>query len=418
MGQTLANADAVLKDDYQGPVNEQLNNANVLLAEVERNTKDFTGRRALLPLHVGRNKGVGNRAERGTLPTPGNQQYDDIFIPVRYSYVRISLTGPVIEQMAKSRGSFIRAIDSEMDGAVTDAKRDYTRQLWGTSDGVLATCGTTTDANEVVLASTTPQHQLEWLYEGFAVDIGTTGDSDTVAAAREVLDVDFDAKTITIDGDAITTTGSHIVSRAGAYGVSTNTGNPGDGQIELTGIQTMVSDTTTLHTLAPATEPRWKSQVYANSGTLRGISENLVSRALMTGEKRSGKIVKLLACNDGVHRTYTTQLNALRRMMNPVELKGGYEGITVSVPKGGRNGSSTTALVWDRDCPSNSIYGLSTDDLVFYDLVDWEWDDRTGSIWERIGDTDDFVATMRRYGEFACRRRNSHFVIKDIREDA
>ena len=73
MALNLSAAAGVLKDDYQPAVREQLNNAHMLLNQIERNSKDTEGTAAVLSLHVSRNSGVGARAEGGTLPTAGHQ---------------------------------------------------------------------------------------------------------------------------------------------------------------------------------------------------------------------------------------------------------------------------------------------------------------------------------------------------------
>lgn len=413
---TLAAADAVLKEDYKGPVVDQLNNANVMLAQVERNSEDFVGRRFVMALHVGRNSGVGARAEGGTLPTAGSQQYDNTFGPVRSMYARIQLTGQTIEAMSKDRGSFIRALRPEMEGATNDAKRDYCRQLWGTSNGRI--CG----VNTVNSATLTPpgirQDQLRHLDEGFLVDIGTAADPDSLASGRQVTAVDYDAGSFTISGAAVNVTaGTHFVSRHGAGGASDNSGNPGDGQIELTGLQTMVDDTATLHTLAPSTESRWKSRVDDNGGTLRAISENLVTKNVMRTEITSGKMTDLVVGSDGVFRSYGNLLTSLKRFTETIDLKGGYSALSTTAVGSGRSPKANKlALTWDRDCPANHLFGLRTDDFTFYELLDWEWMDKHGATLVQVGDTDAYSATLKKYGDFACKRRNSQWVIKDITE--
>jgi hypothetical protein len=51
--QTLATADAILKDLYRGPIIEQLNYKTYMLDMIERDgdSVDFTGRRAIFPVH-------------------------------------------------------------------------------------------------------------------------------------------------------------------------------------------------------------------------------------------------------------------------------------------------------------------------------------------------------------------------------
>lgn len=414
---TLAAADAVLKEDYKTPVVDQLNNGNVLLAQVERNSEDFVGRRFVMALHVGRNSGVGARAEGGTLPTAGAQQYENTFGPVRSMYARIQLSGQVIEAMSKDRGSFIRALRPEMEGATADAKRDYCRQLWGTSNGRI--CGVNTVNSTTLTPAGIRQDQLRHLDDDFLVDIGTAADPTAIASGRSVTAVDYDAGTFTISGAAVNVTaGTHFVYRSGAGGASNNSGNPGDGQIELTGLQTMVADdTAVLHTLDPASESKWKPNVDDNGGTLRAISENLVTKRIMRTEITSGKMTELLVASDGVFRSYANLLTTLKRFGDSIDLKGGYSGVSVTAVGSGRSPKANKmALTWDRDCPDNHLFGLRMDDFTFYELLDWEWMDKHGAILVQVGDTDAYSATLKKYGDFACRRRNSQWVIKDITE--
>lgn len=418
MGLTLTAADAVLKEDYHGPIVEQLNNGNVLLAETETNTEDIVGRRFVTPLHMSRNSGVGARRERTTLPTAGSQGYKDIFGPVRSMYARIELSGQVIESMAKSRGAFIRALESEMDGAITDGKRDYCRQLWGESNGRL--CGVNTVNSTTLTPSGIRDDQLRALEEGFLIDIGTLASPTSIATGRSVTAVDYTARTFTISGAAVNVTaGTHFVFRSGAGGASDNSGNPGDGQAELTGIQTMVDDTAILHTLDPASNPRWKSKVLTNpagAGTDRAISENLVNQAIMQTEIASGQVVNLLVGSDGVYRSYANLLTGLKRNMDEFDLKGGYTAVRVGhAPQAGRQGKKL-GLTWDRDCPNKRLYGLTTSDFNFMELLDWEWMDKAGAILVQVDNEDAYTGTLKAYKEYVLRRRNSQFVIKDVTE--
>jgi hypothetical protein len=417
----FAAADAVLKEDYKAPVVEQLSNASVLLAVIEKNTDDIRGRRFVQALHVGRNSGVGARAEGGTLPTAGNQQYEDIFGPCRYQYGRIQISGPVIAAMTKDRTSFLRAIESETEGLERDLKRNLARQVWGTSNGQI--CGVQTiNSTTITPGSGTGtalrRDQLLHLEEGFLIDIGTTADPDSIASGRSVTSVNYTTGAFTISGAAVNVTaGTHFVYAHGAGGASDNTGNPADGQIEWTGIQTIVDDADTLHTLTVAAEPRWKAGVYGNSGNLRSISENLVSKSVMRQNITSGKFVDLLIGNDGVFRAYGEVLSTMKRTMNEIDLEGGFTGLSIGfVGQGVNKKGQKQVLCWDQDAPDGRLYGLDTDAIRLMVAEDWDWIDRMGSMWNQVGDTDAYSATMAMYAEIACNRRNSQLVIEDLSE--
>lgn len=417
MALTLTTADAVLKEDYKGPVTDALNQSFMILSQIESNSDDVQGRRAVHPIHVTRNSGVGARVSGGALPSAGNQGYVDTYVPLRRNYGRIQLNGDVIAAMKADRGSFLRAVDGEMKGVTNDLKRDVNRQVWGTSDGVIAVCGTTNSSTTVVLATTTTATQLRQLGSddgGIVIDIGTVASPQTIASARTITSIDTSAKTIVISGAAVTTSSSHRIFRASAGGATDNSGGNADGQAELTGLQTIVSSGGYLHAVTGATYPAWNASVYDNSGTNRAVSETLVNKAIQDVEVKSGDKVDLLATSTGVHQAVAALLSSMRRNVDNVALKAGYSGIAWSSPGEFREGSRTRALVWDRDCPENRIFGLCTGELVQYYASDWDWMDQDGAVLSRVSGYDAYEATLFKYHELAARKRNCHFVIKDL----
>jgi len=419
MPATLSTVDAILKDDYKEYL-DNLNSANFILSQIESRKDTVQGRIARHAVHLGRSSGVGARAESATLPTAANQSYATVPVPVRYVYGRIQLSGPTIKQAVTDRGAFIDALDAEMEGIKADAMKDVNRQLWGTSNGVIAQCGTTSSATTVVLASTTGTTALRQLFfdGGMVVDIGTVASPTTVASARTISSVDETNKTIAISGAAVTTTSSHFVFRSGAGGASSNTGAPGDGQIELTGLQTIVDDTAVLHTINPSSQPKWKSYVNSNSGTNRSITETLITGSIMKTLTNSGKKPSLLVSAEGVNLAISNLLLSLKRNMEQTSLKGGYAGIQFYSPSvSGKGDEAPTALYADFDCPNNRLYGINPDVLVYHQVGDgFQFMDLDGAVMNRKPDVDAYEATLYAYGELACKQRNAHFVIKDITE--
>jgi hypothetical protein len=419
MPASLSTVDAILKDDYKDYVS-QLNQATFLLSQIETRRDTVTGRIARHAVNLGRSSGVGARGENGTLPTAGNQAFATVPVPVRYVYGRIQLSGPTIRQAVTDRGAFVDALDAEMQGIRRDAMKDVNRQLWGTSNGVIAQCGTTTSSTTVVLASSTGTTALRNLFfdGGMVVDIGTVASPTTVASARTITSVDETNKTVAISGAAVTTSSSHFIFRAGAGGASSNTGQPGDGQIELTGMQTIVSDSAILHTINPSSQPKWKAYVNANGGTNRAVSETLITGAIMKTLINSGKKPSLLVSSEGVHLAVANLFLSLKRNMEQTELKGGYAGIQYYSPSvSGQGDEGPTVLYADFDCPNNSLYGLNPESMVFHQVGEgWQFMDLDGAVMNRVPNTDAYEATLTCYAELACKQRNANFVIKDLTE--
>lgn len=405
MALNLTQADSALKEFYLPTVREQLNNTNKFLMQIERTSRNVEGRRVVLSLHVTRNSGIGARAENGTLPTAGNQGYAEERQTLRYNYGRIQISGPTIRAMKSDKGSFIRAVSSETQGVTRDLKRDVNRQAWGTSDGVIATCGTTTTSNDVVLLTPTAV-ELRQLEVGMVIDIGTVAAPTTVASARTITAVDTVNGDITISGATVSTTsGTHFIFRSGNGGIDS-----GVGQKEITGLRTIVDSTGTLFNVNPSTYPVWSSYESSNSGTARPVSENMFERAVMEVGINSGEDPDQIWVSDGVYRAYGDMLSAMKRFPNTVELKGGFKSMSIQV--GGRE----LTFDWERDVPAKSAFILNTSKLTQNEMSDWEFMDEDGAVLNRVANTDAYEATLFKYHELTTDQRNAHGKILDITE--
>lgn len=405
-GTTLTTADSALKEDYQPAIREQLNNKVFILSQIETNSKDIEGRRAVLSLHVTRNSGVGARAELGTLPTAGSQGYVEERVSMRYNYGRLQISGPVIKAMKSDAGSFTRAVDSETKGLTTDLRRDVNRQVFGSSDGKIAQVASAVTDTSVTLTSPTAV-QLRQIEVGMLIDVGTVANPTLRAAAVLVTAVSA-AGVITATGtisNAATTT--DFVFRAGSGGGTTS-------QKELTGLQSIVAASGTLFNVNPATTaPGWVSTVNSNSGTNRAPTELLFSQAADAAEILSGDAeINLWVTTDGVRRGLAASMLSQKRFNDTVELKAGYSGIAINT-----GGSSTpSALVWDRDCPANKAFGLATSHLFQFQESDWDFMDQDGAVLSRVSGLDAYEAILFKYHELTTDQRNAHALISDLVE--
>lgn len=415
---TTTQLDAIMRDDYKD-LWENLNNATFILAQVTTKKDTVNGRVATHAIHTGRSGGIGARQEGDDLPVADRQRYATVPVPVRYQTGRIELTKQLMNMATGEPGAFADAMDTEMTGIKNDGMRDVNRQIWGTSNGVIATCGTTSGSATIQLLATTPAAVMRAFYPGRRVDVGTVASPFTVAQSREITAVDTSAKTITVSGATMSTTsGTHFVFNSGSGGASSGTGKPNDGQRELTGLQTIVAASGTLHTVDPSTTPVFKAQVYSNSGTLRNLAETMIDLAVMNNQIESGKSIGSLVSNAGVFVAGKSILSAYNRNADVLEYKGGFKGIKWSTP--GISGMDGKELGWyaDYDCPANSLYGLNLDEgLVCHQVEEgWQWLDDDGSILSRVANKLAFEATIYTTMELACVQRNAHFVIQDLNE--
>lgn len=413
---TATQVDAILRDDYKSYW-ENLNQETWLLAQLEVNKDDIQGRIARHSIHTGRSGGIGARVEGATLPTADQQRHATVPVPVRWNTARIQLTVQLMAMATGEPGSFVNALESEMS-IKNDVRRDMNRQVFGTSNGVIATCGTTTTSNTVQLLAATTAAQMRHFYVGRYVDIGTVASPTTVASARQITAVDATNKTITVSGATLSTTsGTHFVFNSGSGGASDNSGSVNDGQAEMTGLQTIMSTSAVLHTLNPSSQPIWKAQVYSNSGTNRPLSETQIDLAILNNQIESGETVNALVSNAGVFIAGKAILSAYQRNMDTMEFKGGFKGIKWSTP--GISGIAGEELGWvaDFDCPANTLYGINTNKLIAHQIGDgWNWMDDDGAILSRVQNSLAYEAVLYTSLELACVQRNAHFAITDLTE--
>jgi hypothetical protein len=240
--------------------------------------------------------------ELGTLPTAGYQGYAEERISLRYNYGRIQLSGPVIRAMKSDKGSFTRAVDSESKGVVRDLKQDVERQLFGTSDGVIATCTTTTGSTTVVnLATTTTAVQMRQFRINMRVDIGTVAQLGAGSGGRVhgavISAVDAANKTITIDY-----LGHHGQHRLrGSCRVLAALPRFRRSLRVFRASWPLRARCSTL-TRPPALTGRRTST--PTRGTNRTPTETLFVKALQQTEIAGGEAPNLFVTSDGVHRGY------------------------------------------------------------------------------------------------------------------
>jgi hypothetical protein len=122
MSATITTLNSVLKDFYVSAVEEQLNQEVFMLEVFEKAKLDWSGKRVVVPVHVARNAGVGFAAEGATLPTAGNQTYEELVINAKFLYGRFQISGPAISS-AKGAYSFGNYIDLELRKLVEDVRK-------------------------------------------------------------------------------------------------------------------------------------------------------------------------------------------------------------------------------------------------------------------------------------------------------
>ena len=362
--QTLASADAILKDLYVGPIVEQLNYKTYLLDQIERDTDhiDHTGRRAVVPVHSGRNRGRGSRAATTpTLPTAGRQSWQDAIIPIRYHYASIEVDDSAIEASTSNQGAFINILDAETKGVAQDLRKDLNRQVFGEGTGALATVAATATTTTALTLSS-----VQYVAVGDPVDVlvASSGSAGTGAAATEIVSRTGGAtKTVTL-ATTVTVDLTYSVYIAGSR------------NNEMDGLRNISGQTSrTLHSIYSATAGNqfWDPAV-RNVGTAAGSEavasetsfELLADDVGLTGQGE----VEVFLTSRGIRRRLADTYQSQKRFNDAqaVNIHGGYSAIMVNeIP-----------VVADDDCPRTWAFGFDKSAFRWFVQASPGWLERGG----------------------------------------
>jgi hypothetical protein len=401
MGATLTTVSSLLKEIYESPLREQLNNDVVALRRLEKTsdgvTSDTGGKYVTFPIHYKRNAGVGARLEGETLPVAGNQSTTTARVGLKYLYGAVGMSGQTFELANTNPQAFMSSMDLELNGLKTDLAVDLNRQVYGNGIGAVAVINNAATSNSMTVKSTV------WLQDGMQVDITDATGVTVKASNRAVSLINDTALTFTYGGAAVALIVGDIVTRTGSSAQAVGNNR------EWTGLGAIIAASGTLYNVDPTVYPVWKSFVDSNAGTNRALSEGLMINAVDQARRQGGNISVIL-CNLGVRRAYFNLLVQQRKFQGSKEFGGGFTGLTFTTDQG------DIPIVTDIAAPYNTMVGITEKELKWYRIADWEFMNRDGSMWDRQAGVDGYTGTMYQYSELGTHRRNAHMVIQDITE--
>lgn len=405
-------ATPILKEVYLPQMQELLNNATPLLKMLEKEVVPVEGGNFVISVHRGRNVASAiARSEDETLPTAGNQGYVRALVPVKQLYSRIRVSGKVIAATRSNKGSFVRAIESEMKGSMTDSKRELNRQVNGDGTGALA-YWTTADNSSPLDLDDNLGNPVNGSYIGatsVTVDVVDASDHTTLLGNDLVLTRGADGATST----AFTYTGTNPSGTAdGDYAIYADTLKR-----EMMGIQGIISDanpltlTGGLHGLAVASYPDWKAKVMGSDSTRQDLTFDLMQQLLSKIVSESAvdeREIKLWHCHPSMADTYLKLCRDERIFTNTMKLDGGWETISYN----GR------PIATDVQCRRNALFAITPASMAIFQMAPLDWVDQDGSVFYRIsgGDVDAYGATAYVYQDLGCKVRNQNGVILGLND--
>lgn len=356
--QTLATADAILKDDYLGPIVEQLNQKTYMLDQIERDSQhiDHTGRRAVFPVHTSRNRGRGARGDGGTIPVAGVEAWQDAFVPITYQFQSMEITDGAVEASKTNEGAFISLLKAESEAVGVNLKKDMNRQIFGEGNGLLATLKATAEETK-----TLELDSVQYLYIGDPVDVlvKATGEKgEGVEATSVVKRTGGATKTIEL--------GEKVKKATTSYGVYI----AGSRANEINGLRNIIAKERELHKINSATAGNqfWDATTIkvGTSATETAVAgeSSFIELADEVAFNGNGE-VEIFITTRGIRTALANQYQSQKRFNDAqaVNIHGGYSAIMVN----------EMPVIADDDATKGFVFGINKESFRWYEQAGPDW---------------------------------------------
>ena len=350
--------------------------------------------------------GVGARLEDDYIPVAQAAEYANSQVFLKRIMGTIQMSSAVMDRVRTNEGAYLDYMERALPLLQKRVTSERDRMLIGWGYAVKAQVDTISSYNTPVAGqfqvvvnnamgvSGYTDAALQFLRGETSVFTASLSapislDNAGSGQAAQVSNVQIQTDTITYTGvqalhDAINP-GDYIAA-GDASGYSFPAGSPAETK-EITGVLAAVDDgdiVSTYMNLPRANEEYWQgNMIDAQAAPFAGTMTEalLVYADRINTVNGSGKI-DFLICNRIAEEQYWQSLKQDRQIVNP---QGTYEGgkDQLWIRLNGRRLQIQVA----RKLPTQIAFGLERDTFKCFRLREWFWDDRTGSMWNRVVDS-------------------------------
>lgn len=387
--QSINSGAAILKNVYQGPIIDLINEEIPMYRAAEKVKQGWSGLQVIRPIRSSRGMGIGATSDGGTLPKIGAQTTTTATIAAKFNYLRFGVTGPMIKSSQNDIGSFVRSAAFELKMGYGDLKTDINRQLNFDGSGTLATVNTASSASNtlVVGGRTTGEPALKYIDVGLTFDVIRSSavaysqvtvvsiSSGTPGGSTATLILDQPITTLTTD--TLVRAGSLNNEIQGAY-YSLDGATSTIYTINRANVLSYQGNVLDMSTLANTQLSLWQMQAEFNEGL------------------RRGNVGKYNACNTDFTTIgyYQKLLTPDKRYANTKEGDGSF----------GSKGEfylefNGIPLVPDKDSPTRLLF-MPAEVTKLYVLCELEFSDEWGSMYIPQSDADSFEVRLRHFTNY------------------
>ena len=374
---SLTGATALFKTKFGKLSENAYNSANPILGTIKKDY-NFVGEDMKVAVPTFFSGGVGS----GSLPTANPASAVKATILAKKVYGVTEIQREALKASASDEGAFVEAMKWNVQKTVEAWNRNASRIMFGDGTGALGTINanaTGTAAAPVIVISSATWVEGHWEENDYV-------NASTDASVFRVDAVNPATRAITLTRLSgtldLTATGSGLI----VYMQNSKDNDP----IGLKG----VLDATSGSLYGVTVQRRFQSTQIAAGGS--GISSDAMNELVSKIMFKSGKAPKMLV-------TSYTQMRKIKNFLEDQkvyqidprasELKGKVSWSGVEFMANG----SKIAIIEDRMCPDDRMYGINTDFITAYHRPDFGWFDDDGTVFLRVTNDDAYGA---RYGGY------------------
>lgn len=378
MGQfSLANQSALFKTKFGKLSENAYNSANPILGTIKKDY-NFVGEDMKVAVPTFFAGGVGS----GILPTANPASAVKALITAKKVYATTEIQREALKASSTDEGAFVEAMKWNVQKTTEAYNRNCSRILFGDGTGALGTISanaTGSAAAPVIVITLASWVEGNW-EENDYVNAGTDASVFVINAVNpSTRAVTLARLSGTLD---LTVSGSGMV----IYMQNSKDNDP-------LGLKAVLGATSgTLYGVTVQRRFQATQIAAAGSGISTDIMNELVSKIMF----KCGKAPKLLVTSYTQMRKIKNFLeNQKEYQIDPraSELKGKISWSGVEFLANG----SKVAIIEDRMCPDDTMYGLNTDFITSYHRPDFGWFDDDGTVFLRVANDDAYGA---RYGGY------------------
>ncbi len=387
---TLTTVSDALKVLYINPIREFVNmKADPLAARILQTSDNITGYQKIVrAVQIGANGGAGAGTETGLLPVAGENLYKQFESDIKNLYGTVSISDKTMKSAVEGPGSFVNALQRDIDTLVETLKFSLARQIYGDGTGLLAAAkNASSGAKEVEVADAAILFNI---LPGLTIDIYNSTTKDSKSPFR-VLDVNHSTRKIKFEsvnpsyaGDGL---GSALTSSNGAIYMQGSKG------LELTGLGAIfdTSNVTTLYGLTRSSYAWMSPKLHTSFGEL---TEAKLQQDINEIEDVYESTINHIAAGNTAYQYYMELMNYRRAINDVMILEGGHKALKF-------NGMP---LVRNKFLAPASIDLYDTSLFTIDQIADWDWlDDGVHGILQRNARYATYEGSIAKYCNLMCR---------------